>query len=332
MATANGTTTPHAFAAPPPGVYVPAVTFFDPERDTLLLEQQSQYYSYLARTGLTGLVILGTNAETFLLTREERATLLKIARQSVPQDYPIIAGVGGHSTAQVLEFVADAYAAGANYVLVLPAAYFGKQTTPAVVNNFYSAIAKASALPILIYNFPAVCNGLDLDSETITALAQKHPNIVGVKLTCGSVGKITRLAATFPQERFAVYGGQSDFLIGGLASGSAGTIAAFAQIFPKTITKIFDLWKMGKHDQALALHRIAAHAEAPTKAGIATTKYAVSLYSAVEAGIEGGNHEVLSAMLRPRRPYEEPSDSVKAKIREVMKPVAEIEATLPMRS
>lgn len=332
MASVNGTNTAHAFAAPPPGVYVPAVTFFDPENDMLLPTQQSQYYSYLARTGLTGLVILGTNAETFLLTREERATLLRIARQSVPQDYPIIAGVGGHSTAQVLEFITDAHAAGANHVLVLPAAYFGKQTTPAVVNNFYSAIANASPLPILIYNFPAVCNGLDLDSETITALAQKHPNIVGVKLTCGSVGKITRLAATFPQERFAVYGGQSDFLIGGLASGSAGTIAAFAQIFPRTVIKIFDLWRMGKHDQALALHRIAAHAEAPTKAGIATTKYAVSLYSAVEAGIEGRNTETLSAMLRPRRPYEEPSDSVKAKIREVMKPVAEIEATLPMRS
>ena len=89
---------------------------------------------------------------------------------------------------------------------------------------------------------------------------------------------------------------------------------------------------MGKHDQALALHRLAAHAEAPTKAGIATTKYAVSQYSAVEAGIEGGNKEILSAMLRPRRPYEEPAEGVKGKIQEVMKPVAEIEATLPMRA
>lgn len=319
---------PHSFPVPPPGVYVPAVTFFDPGKDTLLLKQQGQYYSYLARSGLTGLVILGTNAETFLLTRDERAALLKLARQSVPKDYPIIAGVGGHSTAQVLEFIADAYAAGADYVLVLPAAYFGKQTTPSVVSNFYDDIAKSSPLPILIYNFPAVCNGLDLDSETITALAKKHPNIVGVKLTCGSVGKITRLAATFPMSRFAVYGGQSDFLLGGLASGSAGTIAAFAQIFPKTVKKIFDLWTMGKHDQALALHRIAAHAESPTKAGIATTKYAVSQFSAVAAGIEGGDKDALAKMLRPRRPYEEPSDAVKAKIREVMRPMEEIEATI----
>lgn len=328
MGSSGPTEAAHSVPVPPPGVFVPAVTFFDPETDKLLPQQQAQYYSYLARSGLTGLVILGTNAETFLLTREERATLLKIARQSVPQDYPIIAGVGGHSTAQVLEFIADAYAAGANFVLVLPAAYFGKQTTPSVVTRFYNEIAAASPLPILIYNFPAVCNGLDLDSETITALAQKHPNIVGVKLTCGSVGKITRLAATFPMSRFAVYGGQSDFLLGGMASGSAGTIAAFAQIFPKTITKIYNLWNVGKHDQALALHRIAAHAESPTKAGIATTKYAVSQFSAVAAGIEGGNKAVLGQMLRPRRPYDEPADAVKTKILEVMKPMAEIEATI----
>merc|ERR1711939_172328 len=314
----------HSHPVPPPGIYTPAVTFFDPATDTLLATQQSQYYSYLASTGLTGLVILGTNAETFLLTREERATLLKLARQSVPADYPIIAGVGGHSTAQVLEYIADAAAAGANYVLVLPAAYFGKQTTPSVVHNFYTAVAKASPLPILIYNFPAVCNGLDLDSDVIAQLAQENPNIVGVKLTCGSVGKITRLAATFQPERFAVFGGQSDFLVGGLAAGSAGCIAAFGNIFPKTVVKVFDLYKMGKHDQALALQRMSAHAENPTKAGIATTKYAVSQYSARAAGIPGD----LEAMLRPRRPYEEPGEAVKKKIREVMTPVAEIEKTL----
>jgi 4-hydroxy-2-oxoglutarate aldolase len=322
------TTGTHSYPVPAAGIYPPAVTFFDPETDTLLPEQQAQYYKYLASTGLTGLVILGTNAETFMLTRDERAALLKIARKSVPEGYPIIAGVGGHSTAQVLEFINDAYEAGANYALVLPCAYFGKQTTPQVVNNFYNTVAKKSPLPILIYNFPAVCNGLDLDSDQITAIAQANPNVVGVKLTCASVGKITRLAATFTPERFAVFGGQSDFLVGGLASGSAGCIAAFANIFPKTLVKIFNLYKMGKHDQALALQRIAAHAENPTKAGIATTKYAVSQFSAVAAGVEGGDKAKLEKLLRPRQPYEEPTEAVKTKIQEVMKAINEVEVTL----
>ena len=108
---------PHSHRVPEAGIYVPAVTLFDPDTDKLCLDDQAKYYAYLASTGLKGLVILGTNAETFMLTREERATLLKLARQSVPEGFPIIAGVGGHSTAQVLEFIADAHAAGADYAL-----------------------------------------------------------------------------------------------------------------------------------------------------------------------------------------------------------------------
>lgn len=157
----------------------------------------------------------------------------------------------------------------------------------------------------------------------MTKLAQRNPNIVGVKLTCGSVGKITRLAATFPPSRFAVFGGQSDFLVGGLAAGSAGCIAAFGNVFPKTCVQVFDLWRAGKHDQSLTLQKMSAHAEAPTKAGIATTKYAASIYTAPRAGISNAG-----PLYRPRRPYEEPTDAVKAKIREVMDPLNEVEKTL----
>merc|ERR1712080_572258 len=94
--------------------------FLDPTTDDLDLDSQKAYYNYLSKSGLTGLVILGTNAETFLLTRTERASLLKCAREAVGSEYPIMAGVGGHSTKQVLEYIEDAAEAGANYVLVLP--------------------------------------------------------------------------------------------------------------------------------------------------------------------------------------------------------------------
>lgn len=177
---------------PPSGIWAPAVTVFDPETDTLIPSDQAKYYSYLSKTGLAGLVILGTNAETFLLTREERKQLVQIAREATGPDFPIMAGVGGHSTRQVLEFIADAADAGANYALVLPPAYFGKATTPAVIDNFFGEVATKSAIPIVLYNFPGVCNGVDLDSATVAKLARKHDNIVGVKLTCGSVAKITR--------------------------------------------------------------------------------------------------------------------------------------------
>ena len=147
---------------PAPGVWVPAVTFFEPGTDELDLESQKAYYNYLSQTGLAGLVVLGTNAETFLLTRTERPSLLKCARDAVGPQYPIMAGVGGHSTKQVLEYIADAADAGADYALVLPPGYFGPATTEVVVRRFYAQIAEASTLPIVLYNFPGVCNGVDL--------------------------------------------------------------------------------------------------------------------------------------------------------------------------
>ena len=307
---------------PTAGVWAPAVTFFDPETDELDLDSQAKYYSYLSKH-LTGLVVLGTNAETFMLTREERATLLKTARQAVGPDYEIMAGVGGHSTKQVLEFIGDAVEAKADYVLVLPCAYFGPQTSKAVVVRFYEEIAERSPLPIVIYNFPGVCNGVDIDSDTMVALHKKHKNIVGVKLTCASVGKITRLAAEFDKSEFAVFGGQADFLIAGLAVGSAGTITGFGNVCPKTIRRIYDLYTQGKVEEAMKLHRIQASGEVIGKSGIANTKYGTSLTSAKSAGIEGAEEK-----LRPRRPYEPLTDQQKKDVRARIEESMKIEASL----
>ena len=310
----------HSYPVPEPGCYVPGVTFFRPETDELDLVSQKKYYSYLASTGLKGLVVLGTNAETFLLNREERKSLVEVGRKAVPAGYPIIAGVGGHSTSQALEYISDARDAGANFALLLPCAYFGKQTTPSVVKRFYAQVATQSPLPIIIYNFPAVCNGLDLDSEIITEITRQHDNVVGVKLTCGSVAKIARLAAVFPPSRFAVFGGQADFMLGGLAVGSSGCIAAFANVFPKAVARVFDLWSAGREKEALALQKILSLAESPTKAGIASTKYAAAVMTAPRAGITNA-----AILLRPRRPYEEPDDKAKAKILETMRPLRGLE-------
>lgn len=319
MGSTGTTQQPHV---PPAGIWAPAITFFDPETDDLDLPSQAKYYKYLSQH-LTGLVILGTNAETFLLTREERATLLKCAREAVGPDYPIMAGVSGHSTKQVLEYIDDAHKAGADYVLVLPCAYFGKATTAKVIHNFYGDVANKSPLPVVIYNFPGVCNGVDLDSETITSLAKQYKNVVGVKLTCASVGKITRLAASLPSDQFSTYGGQSDFLLGGLSSGSAGCIAAFANVFPKTISRIYKLFGEGKHAEALKLHQTAAMAESLSKSGIANTKYAAAITSAKAAGIEGAEEK-----LRPRRPYEPVSEEGKKGIRGLMEEMVKIEDSL----
>lgn len=236
-----------------------------------------------------------------------------------------MAGVGGHSTAQVLEFINDATEAGADSVLLLPPAYFGGATTPEVLERFFGRVADASPLPVVMYNFPGVCNNVDLDSAFITNMAQRHSNIVGVKLTCGSVAKITRLAAVLPKDKFAVFGGQSDFIIGGLSSGSSGCIAAFANVFPKTISRIYDLVQEGRTSEAIILHQKAALAEQPIKAGIAATKYAAAVHSATYAGIKDA-----ATRLRPRHPYVEPAETIKQRVRTNMAEVAKIEQSLPL--
>lgn len=316
---------------PPAGVWCPAITFFNHETDDIDLASQAKYFSHLGKSGLTGVVVMGTNSEAFLLTREERFKLISTAREAVGPNFPIMAGVGAHSTKQSLELIEDAAKAGANYLLVLPPAYFGKATSMAVVKRFFSQVAAKSPIPVVIYNFPGVCNGVDIDSDTISAIvkesAASHPsgksNVVGVKLTCGSVGKITRLAATHTPEDFSTYGGQSDFLIGGLAAGSAGCIAAFANVFPKLTSEIYRLYKEGKFTEAMDLQKKAALAESPCKSGIASTKFAVATYSAKMAGIEGAEEK-----LKPRHPYEEPGEPLKKAVREVMAEASQIEKKL----
>ncbi|KAG9241417.1 dihydrodipicolinate synthetase [Calycina marina] len=305
---------------PPRGIWCPAITFFDRQTDTLDLTSQKKYFKWLSTTGLTGLVILGTNSEAFLLSREERSTLIAAAREAVGPDFPLMAGVGAHSTSQVLTHIEDATSAGADYLLVLPPAYFGAATTPAVIKSFFKTVAAASKLPIVIYNFPGVCNGVDLSSELITDIANLSENVVGAKLTCGSVGKITRLSGTFSSDRFATFGGQSDFLLGGLMAGSAGCIAAFANVAPTTVVKVYELYKADEVEKALKLHQKAALAEGITRQSIGATKFAAAIRSAEAAGIEKASEK-----LEPRHPYEAPSFLVRALVVEAVEALEKFE-------
>ncbi|KAJ4293526.1 hypothetical protein N0V90_008809 [Kalmusia sp. IMI 367209] len=309
---------------PKAGVWTPAVTFFDPSTGAIDLDAQKKYFKYLSTSGITGLVVLGSNAEAFLLTRDERTTLIRAAREAVGPSYPLIVGISGYSVIQTLEYAQDALSAGADFGLLLPAAYYGGATSKEVVNAFFDEVAQGTELPIVIYNFPGQCNGVDLDSVTIAGIAKRNRGkIVGVKLTCGSVAKITRLTAELSPDEFTTFGGQSDFLIGGLAVGSQGCVAAFSNVFPKTISRIYELYVGGKVEEALKLHKKAALAESPVKAGIASTKYAVSQFSAVDAGIDGAEEK-----LKPRRPYLPVGDAVKENIKKVMTELAEIERSL----
>jgi 4-hydroxy-2-oxoglutarate aldolase len=112
----------------------------------------------------------------------------------------------------------------------------------------------------MIYNFPVVTAGIDLDSDILSALA-KHPNIVGVKLSCGNIGKLQRLTSVFSPTEFAVFAGKSDTFLHGLLAGSAGTIAALVNIVPKLHGELYKLYKDGKIEEAMTLQAALGHGD-----------------------------------------------------------------------
>jgi 4-hydroxy-2-oxoglutarate aldolase len=116
----------------------------------------------------------------------------------------------------------------------------------------------------MVYNFPTVTAGLDLDSDIIAAIGQ-HPNSVGCKLSCGHVGKISRLinapALRPPQTNFAPFIGRSDCFLPALFLGAAGGIMALVNLAPKAHFKLLNHFKEGQIEKAMEIHRILSNAD-----------------------------------------------------------------------
>lgn len=131
----------------------------------------------------------------------------------------------------------------------------------------------------MLYNFPVVTSGIDLDSDLIAEVASASPNVVGVKLSCGSVGKVQRLSSSFDSKRFVPFGGKADFLLPGLVAGSNGAVPVLANLVPRTHLEVLRLWKAGKLDEAQAIQAKLSHADWELgKRGISGTKVAIQKY------------------------------------------------------
>ena len=119
----------------------------------------------------------------------------------------------------------------------------------------------------MVYNFPVVTAGIDLDSDIIGTLAE-HPNIVGTKLSCGNIGKLQRLTSRFFSSDFAVFAGRSDTFLHGLNAGSAGGIAALVNLVPKIHAKLYRLFLEGETTEGMDLQVKLGHGDwAASKVG-----------------------------------------------------------------
>jgi dihydrodipicolinate synthase/N-acetylneuraminate lyase len=181
-------------------------------------------------------VIAGTNGEAVTLSHAEKADLVRLTRELATEhgraDLPITLGCGGATTQAVIAETHLAAEAGADFALVLVPSYFHFAMNQDAIVTFFEELADASPVPIVIYNFPGVVAGLDVNSEMLSKLG-KHQNIVGVKLTCGGIAKVARIRAEFDPKDFCALAGQSDWLVPALSTGGTGVITGVANLFPK---------------------------------------------------------------------------------------------------
>ncbi|KAF5392265.1 hypothetical protein D9757_001571 [Collybiopsis confluens] len=231
---------------PPPGLYVPAVLFFHAESEDIDWDSYAKHIRRLAEGGVTGILIQGSNGEAQHLSHEERAKTIAFARETLDsagfQNVVVIAGTGAQSARETKQLCKDAKEAGAGWVLVLTPSTWAPAMGVDKILAFHRDVASASPLPYMIYNFPVVTAGIDLDSDVVSALAP-HPNIVGTKLSCGNIGKILRLSAEYDyRSEFATFAGKSDVFLHTLLSGGAGVIGALVNVVPKVHSKVYQLF------------------------------------------------------------------------------------------
>ncbi|KAH7132471.1 hypothetical protein B0J11DRAFT_601055 [Dendryphion nanum] len=265
----------------PPGIHVPSLTFFGNDaRQEIDWEVQDQHFEFLISNGLHGVVIAGTNGEAATLSSAEKTQLVQRCRKTAQRlgrgDIPItIGGVAG-CTRDAIQQTVEAREAGATAYLALVPSYFHFAMDQEAIIAFFQELAESSPIPIVIYNFPNVVAGLDVNSEILDILG-KHPNIAGVKLTCGGIAKVSRISASFKKSQFCALAGQSDWLIPALSVGGTGCITGVANLYPKTCVEMYNLYQNGRHAEASALQiKLSVTEWGFGKGGINGTKYVVA--------------------------------------------------------
>ena len=209
--------------------------------------------------------------------------MVAAARDAVPADRTLIAGVGRESTRATIAAARRAASLGDDAVLARTPSFYRAQIPVRALITHYTAIADASPVPVLLYNYAAF-TGVNLSPETIATLAQ-HRNIVGLKETSTDGAQFADLAGLVP-DTFTVLAGSAPGAYTAFCAGAKGAILAIACVLPEICLDLLALVRAGRHDEALACQqRLTPIARAVTTGfGIAGLKAAMDL-----AGYDGGD-------------------------------------------
>lgn len=210
-------------------------------------------------------------------------------------DRGLIGDSGANNTRDTIKLSHAAAQSGADAVIVISPGYYSGALSRPALKQFFLDVQAASPLPVMIYNFPGASGGIDLDSQLISEIAREGSNICGVKLTCGAVGKLTRIGGAtgtsdfdqYPRKsstapEFITLGGFADFLAPTVIAGRAhGAIMGLGNIYPRSLVHLLELSLKAKEtkswedlEKAVALQDLVAEADSSfIKPGIAGNKW-----------------------------------------------------------
>jgi 4-hydroxy-2-oxoglutarate aldolase len=290
------------------GVFAPIPTPFDRD-ERLDLGRLGAACARWAASPLGGLVVLGSTGEAVLLDEDESDHIVAFTRERWPSGRPFIVGAGRESTSATIRAVRRAAGLGADAVLVRTPGFYKSQMTNDVFVRHYTAVADASPVPVLLYNFTAV-TGVNLSPVAVSRLAT-HPNIAGVKESGGDIAQITDLVAGTPDD-FSVLAGSATTFYSALCMGAVGGVLALACVLPDACVRLLELTRDGRHAEAAALqHRLVPVAKlVGTMHGVPGLKAALQLVGC-DVGV-------------PRSPLAPVSEATVAALRDVLVPFEEV--------
>ena len=259
--------------------------------------------------GLGGIVALGTNGESGLLEDDESDQVLGAVRDSVPRDRVLIAGTGRESTRATIAATKRAASLGADAALVRTPSFFKTLSTPALLIRHYTAVADASPIPVLLYNFSA-STGVAFSPESVARLAE-HKNIVGMKESGTDAAQFAQFVDVAPSS-FAMLAGTGTVFYSDLCLGAVGGILAVAAVAPEICLRLLKAVQEGRHDEARQLQKqMAPLARLVTSGfGVPGLKAALDL-----AGYKGAD---------PRPPLAPATPEAREQIRAELARVAEV--------
>lgn len=231
------------------GVYPAITTQFKPDF-SIDFEANARMLNELIAEGVHGIVVCGTVGENCSLSAEEKRQVLTETVAVVDGRVPVISGVAETTTAFAMAFAQDAEKIGIDGLMVLPGMVYRSTEAEAVYH--YQQVARATKLPIMVYNNP-VTYGVDVSIESMKVLAQEE-NIVAVKEATEDTRRISELYSAF-SDRFVVFAGVDDIALESLMLGATGWISGLTNVFPKESVAIFNLAQEGRFEEAVKLWR-----------------------------------------------------------------------------